>query len=170
MAVGGLPSKRQGRLGRPKGHRHPHAMASFFVFFAISHSSLHLLPPSTSSPSSPAPPPAPSPSPPSPAPSPSPPSPAPSPPPPSPAPSPSPSPPPPTPSPTPSPSQSPSFFCLQHLVRLTPSQAFRSHPTGPGSIPAYPYKALPFWPSPPRPRHRPHPVFFKTNPERLEPQ
>jgi len=23
---------------------------------------------------------------------------------------------------------------------------------------------------PPRPRHRPHPVFFKTNPERLEPQ
>jgi len=128
MAVGGLPSKRQGRLGRPKGHRHPHAMASFFVFFAISHSSLHLLPSS---------------------PSPSPPSPAPSPPPPSPAPSPSPSPPPPTPSPTPSPSQSPSFFCLQHLVRLTPSQAFRSHPTGPGSIPAYPYKALPFWPSPP---------------------
>ena len=55
----------------------------------------------------------------------------------------------PAPSPTLSPSQSPSFFCLQHLVRLTPSQAFRSHPTGPGSIPAYPYKALPFWPSPP---------------------
>jgi hypothetical protein len=77
MAVGGLPSKRQGRLGRPKGHRHPHAMASFFIFFAISHSSLHLLPSSTS----PAPSPAPSPSPPSPAPSPSPPSPAPSPPP-----------------------------------------------------------------------------------------
>jgi len=123
MAVGGLPSKRQGRLGRPKGHRHPHAMVSFFIFFAISHSSLHLLPSSPShilsfsslarslsfsfsssvysisySFSFPKP---------------------------------------------------PSFFCLQHLVRLTSSQAFRSHPTGPGSIPAYPYKALPFWPSPP---------------------
>ncbi len=51
----------------------------------------------------------------------------------------------------------------------SPSQAFRSYPTGPGSIPAYPYKALPFWPSP-WPRHRPHPIFFKTNPERLGPQ
>ena len=111
MAVGGLPSKRQGRLGRPKGHRHPHAMASFFVFFAISHSSLHLLP---SSPS----------------PSPSPPPPAPSPPPPSPAPSPSPSPPPPTPSPTPSPSQSLSFFCLQHLVRLHIVSGFSEPPHG----------------------------------------
>jgi len=42
-----------------------------------------------------------------------------------------------------------SLFGLQHLVRPPPSQALRSHPTGPGSIPAYPYKALPFWPSPP---------------------
>ena len=95
---------------------------------ADSHSSLHLLPPlpaPSPSPPSPAPPPSPSPSPPSPTPLP-----APSPSPPSPAPSPSPSPPPPTPSPTPSPSQPPSFFCLQHLVRLSPSQAFRSHPHG----------------------------------------
>ena len=52
MAFGGLPSKRQGRLGRPKGHRHPHAVA-FFVFFAPTLTlHLHLLPSSPFPPSS----------------------------------------------------------------------------------------------------------------------
>ena len=46
------------------------------------------------------------------------------------APSPSPSPPPPTPSPTPSPSQSPSFFWLQHLVRLHTVSGFSEPPHG----------------------------------------
>ncbi len=57
------------------------------------------------------------------------------------------------------------LVCLQHLVRPSLSQALRSHPTGPGSIPAYPYKAKPHRPFPPWPRHRPQPVFFKTNPQ-----
>jgi hypothetical protein len=38
MAVGGLPSKRQGRLGRPKAHRHP-------TRHSLLHLHLHLLPP-----------------------------------------------------------------------------------------------------------------------------
>ncbi len=33
MAVGGLPSKRQGRLGRPKDHRRPRTIA-LFIFSA----------------------------------------------------------------------------------------------------------------------------------------
>jgi hypothetical protein len=96
------------------------------LFF--SHSSLHLLPfpPSSSLLSSSPSPPSPTPSP---APSPPPPSPAPSPSPPSPAPSPSPTPPP-TPPPTPSPPQSPSFFCLQHLVRLHIVSGFSEPPHG----------------------------------------
>jgi hypothetical protein len=171
MAVGGLPSKRQGRLGRPKDHRRPRVMA----FFIISHPltlHLHLLPSSPFPPfsfffnsfsfpacslsfslSCPL-------------------------------------------SFSLAYSLSCPFllllrllplllllprlfpllrpllsnplplFCLQHLVRPPLSQAPRSHPTGPGSIPAYPYKAKPHRPFPPPfwPRHRPHPVFFKTNP------
>ncbi len=128
MAIGGLPSKRQGRLGRPKGHRHPHTMA-FFVsslplslfsspssFFTFSFLACSLSSSSLASP-------APSPSPPSPAPSPS-------------------------PSPPPSPSQSPSPLLFTTSCETPPSQALRSHPTGPGSIPAYPYKAKPYWPFP----------------------
>ncbi len=169
MAVGGLPSKRQGRLGRPKVHRHPHAMA-FFVFSANPLTlHLHLLP-SSPSPSSPSPPP-PTSSSPSPAPSSSP-SPAPSPPSPSPTPSPSPSPP--TPSPTPSPSQFPSPLLFTTSCETPPSQALRSHPTGPGSIPAYPYKATPYRPFPPLAMSSAPSGLFQDQPsttsERLEPQ
>jgi hypothetical protein len=126
MAVGGLPSKRQGRLGRPKDHRHPPVMDPFILF-----SSLTLLftffPLHPSPPSSPSSSPRPSPSRPTlPAPSPSPPSPAPSP------------PPPPTPSPTPSPSQLPfpllfTTSCeTSHRLRLfgaTPRDQARYPPT-----------------------------------------
>ena len=155
MAVGGLPSKRQGRLGRPKDHRRP-PVTDFSLFFANSHSSLHLLPSSTSPSPSPS---SPSPLPPSPAPSPPPPSPAPSPPPPSPAPSPSPSPPPPTPSPTPSPSQPPFLLLFTTSCETHTVSGFSESPTGPGSIPAYPYKALPFWPSPPATSSAPSGLF-----------
>ena len=116
--------------------------------------------------------PAPSPSPPSPppSPSPSPPSPAPSPPPPSPAPSLSPSPPPPTSSPTPSPSQLP--FLLLFTTSCETSHRLGLFGATPRDQARYPPTRIRPCHSglPPRPRHRPHPVFFKTNPERLEPQ
>ena len=183
MAVGGLPSKRQGRLGRPQGSSPPtrHGLLyllcqlSLFIFtFFLLHLLLlfhplllprllpllllpRLLPRLPPSPSSPAPSPAPSPSP----------SPAPSPPP---SPSPSPSPSPPAPSPTPSPSQSP--FPLLVTTSCETSYRLRLFGATPRDQARYPptrirpcHSGLPPWP-----RHRPHPVFFKTNPERLEPQ
>ncbi len=175
MAVGGLPSKRQGRLGRPKDHRHPRVMV--FFIFSSSHSSS---PPSSFLPSSSTPSPSPL------------------------SPPPPPLHPPLSFSlafsfifslafslsfsfasslafslafsfssssfPACSLSYSYSFpiplplVCLHNLVRPPLSQAPRSHPTGPGSIPAYPYRPSHTGLSPLWPRHRPQPVFFKTNP------
>ena len=92
------------------------------------------------------------------------PSPSPSPSPSSPAPPPSPSPPPPTPSPTPSASQSPFPLLVttscetSHRLRLfgaTPRDQARYPPTR--TRPSH-SGLSPLWP-----RHRPHPVFFKTN-------
>ena len=163
MAVGGLPSKRQGRLGRPKGHHHPHAMA-FFVFSASSHSSsspssfftffFFFIPLSSLAYSF---------------------------------------------SfsslacslsfsslarslafsfsssaysiscsfsfPTPL-----SLFWLQHLVRLHTVSGFSEPPHGTRLDTRLPVQGLTTLAFPPWPRHRPHLVFFKTNPERLGPQ
>ena len=175
MAVGGLPSKRQGRLGRPKDHRRPPAMdftsscrlslfsspsslsTFFFSPFSLSFSFPRLLPLLL-----------PRPLPrqlpllvPSPSPSPSPPS---------PAPSPSPSPPPPTPSPTPSPSQSPFPLLVTTSCETSTVSGFSEPPHGTRLDTRLPVQGLAILAFPPWPRHRPPPVFFKTNPERLGPQ
>ena len=65
---------------------------------------------------------------------------------------------------------SPSLFCLQHLVRLHIVSGFSEPPHGTRLDTRLPVQGLAILAFPPWPRHRPHPVFFKTNPERLGPQ
>ena len=166
MAVGGLPSKRQGRLGRPKDHRRPPAMdftpsfllslfsppsslsTFFFTSFFLSFSSLaHSLACSLSSSSL---------------------------------------------------ACSLSFSSHACSLAFSYSSAYSTSYSFSSPIPflllfttscetshrlrlfgATPRDQARYPPTrtrpchsglPPRPRHRPHPVFFKTNPERLEPQ
>ena len=55
--------------------------------------------------------------------------------------------------------------CETHIV-----SGFSEPPHGTRLDTRLPVQGLTILAFPPRPRHRPHPVFFKTNPERLEPQ
>ena len=55
--------------------------------------------------------------------------------------------------------------CETHIV-----SGFSEPPHGTRLDTRLPVQGLAILAFPPRPRHRPHPVFFKTNPERLEPQ